>query len=306
MQHTLKTDIKLTGVGLHSGQNIELTLRPADAGTGISFVRIDVADKAQQRIEARWDNVVDTQLCTVIANTHDVRVGTVEHLMSAFAGCGVDNVTIELNGSEVPIMDGSAKVFVEAIEKAGTVQQDIPRRAIKVLKEVCVEHDGKTVCLRPSDSQAFTGQIEFDHPVIGTQSFETELVNGNFKHDIAEARTFGFLHEVEWMRSQGLALGGSLDNAIVLDGDGVLNPEGLRSQDEFIRHKILDAIGDLYLAGGPILGTYDGFKSSHALNNKILCALFADSEAWAYQDMVDVSELLVSDTAESHKACVQA
>ncbi len=282
MQHTLQSKIELSGVGLHSGQIVQLALHPAEAGSGIVFVRTDIESEEHREIPARWDNVVDTQLCSVIANEHDVRVGTIEHLMSALCGCGVDNVRIELDAAEVPIMDGSAMPFVDAIEAAGTKQQNQPRRLIRVLKDVSVEHEGKTVTLKPSNEQVFTGEIEFDHPVIGTQKLETQLVNGNFKHDIAAARTFGFLHEVDWMRSQGLAQGGSLDNAIVLDMDGVMNPEGLRSEDEFIRHKILDAIGDLYLAGGPILGAYDGFKASHALNNKVLRALFADDSAWEF------------------------
>lgn len=281
-QHTLKSKIEISGVGLHSGQMVDLVLYPADAGTGVVFVRTDIQPKEHQSISARWDNVVDTQLCSVIANEHGARVGTIEHLMSALCGCGVDNVIIEIDGPEVPIMDGSAMVFVEHIEAAGLIEQSKIRRAIRVLRDVSVEHEGNTVTLKPADEQVFAGEIKFDHPVIGTQRFETQLVNGNFKHDIAAARTFGFLHEVDWMRSQGLAQGGSLENAIVLDSDGVMNPEGLRSEDEFIRHKILDAIGDLYLAGGPLLGAYDGFKASHALNNKVLRALFADDSAWEF------------------------
>jgi UDP-3-O-[3-hydroxymyristoyl] N-acetylglucosamine deacetylase len=231
-----------------------------------------------------WNYVVDTQLCTVIGNADDVRVGTIEHLMAALRGCGVDNVIAEIDGPEVPVMDGSSMPFVKKIDEAGVVAQDIPRRVIKVLKEIVVEQDGKRVTLSPSDEACFSGEIEFNHAGIGHQRYETKLMNGNFRHDIAEARTFGFLHEVEWMRKNGLALGGSLDNAIVLNEQGVMNPEGLRFADEFIRHKILDAIGDLYLAGGPIIGAYDGTKGGHALNNAILRKLFSMPDAWVAVD----------------------
>lgn len=281
MQKTVKSDIKLSGVGLHSGQDIDLFIKPAPANAGITFVRVDITDKNNE-IPALWNQVTDTQLCTVIANEDGVSVGTIEHLMSALRGCGVDNAIIELNGAEVPIMDGSSMPFVKAIDEGGLQTQSAQRKIIKVLKEVSVNYDGKRVTLKPANGYIFGGEIEFDHPEIGNQKFETQLVNGNFRHDIAEARTFGFLHEVEWMRSQGLAQGGSLDNAIVLDKEEgkILNEEGLRFSDEFIRHKLLDAIGDLYLAGMPILGAYDGVKAGHAINNEILHALFADKEAY--------------------------
>ena len=281
MQKTVSSDIQITGVGLHSGQGIDLAIKPAQADAGITFIRTDIADKNNE-IPALWNQVTDTQLCTVIANEDGISVGTIEHLMSALRGCGVDNAIIELNGAEVPIMDGSAMPFVNAIDKVGVKTQGVQRKIIKVVKEVSVDYDGKRVTLKPADGYIFGGEIEFDHPEIGNQKFETQLVNGNFRHDIAEARTFGFLHEVEWMRSQGLAQGGSLDNAIVLDKEAgkVLNEDGLRFSDEFIRHKLLDAIGDLYLAGMPILGAYDGVKAGHAINNEILHALFADKEAY--------------------------
>lgn len=281
MQKTVSSEIKMTGVGLHSGHDINLAIKPAKAGEGITFIRTDVTDKNNE-IPALWNQVTDTQLCTVIANDDGVSIGTIEHLMSALRGCGVDNAIIELDGAEVPIMDGSAMPFVKVIDVAGLQTQSAPRKIIKILKEVSVAYDDKCVTLKPSNGYVFSGEIEFDHPEIGNQRFETQLVNGNFHHDIAGARTFGFLHEVEWMRSQGLAQGGSLDNAIVLDNDGgkILNEDGLRFSDEFIRHKLLDAIGDLYLAGMPILGAYDGVKAGHAINNKILHALFADQDAF--------------------------
>jgi len=286
MQTTIRTPISLQGVGLHSGKDITLSIAPACENSGIVFVRTDITDK-NNVIPARWDNVVDTQLCTVIGNEDGVTVGTIEHLMSALRGCNVDNARIELDGAEVPVMDGSAMPFVEMIESAGVEKQDAPRLALRILKEVKVEKDGKTVTLSPADGAVFGGAIEYDHPNIGHQRFETRLLNGNFKHDIAQARTFGFLHEVEWMRSQGLALGGSLDNAIVLDQTGVMNPDGLHFTDEFIRHKLLDAIGDLYLAGAPIMGAYDGFKGGHEMNNLILRALFADDTAYDFTEIYD-------------------
>lgn len=256
-----------------------MVLRPAAENEGIVFVRSDLPE-GENVIPARWDRVVDTQLCTVIGNEFGATVGTIEHLMSALRGCGVDNVTIEIDGPEVPVMDGSAAPFVALIDEVGTKAQTAPRRVIRVLKKITVEQDGKSVSLSPSEQSVFGGDIEFDHPDIGQQHFQTQLLNGNFRHDIAEARTFGFLHEVEYMRKQGLALGGSLDNAIVLDREKIMNEDGLRFDNEFIRHKILDAIGDLYLAGGHILGAYEGHKAGHAINNAILHELFADDDAW--------------------------
>ena len=282
-QCTLEKSVAIKGVGLHSGKHVLMTLAPATEGSGIVFVRADITD-SDNVIPALWSNVADTQLCTVIANEAGASVGTIEHLMAALRGCGIDNVVITLNGQEVPIMDGSAMPFVEAIEEAGIVEQEAPRRYIRVLKEVRFEKDGKVVTLSPSEESEFTGDIEFTHPSIGRQEFSTQLINGDFKHDIAEARTFGFLHEVEYMRRNGLALGGSLDNAIVLDQDAVMNEDGLRFDDEFIRHKILDAIGDLYLAGAPIMGVYDGHKAGHEMNNLIVRALFADDSAWEFAE----------------------
>lgn len=257
---------------------------PAEENHGIVFVRNDLP-KGENVIPALWNSVVDTQLCTVIGNQFGASVGTIEHVMSALRGCGIDNLLIEINGSEVPAMDGSAMPFVNVIEEAGIKEQSQPRKMIRVLKQVTVQDGDKRVTLSPDESCTFVGEINFDHGKIGNQRFGTQLVNGNFKHDIAEARTFGFYHEAEWLRSQGLGLGGSLDNAIILDQDGVMNPDGLRFSNEFIRHKLLDAIGDLYLAGGQILGLYDGLKAGHAINNAILHELFSDNENWEYVDM---------------------
>ena len=284
MQKTLSKDIGCNGIGLHSGAKVTLTLRPAPADHGIVFVRTDIRD-SDNVIPALYDRVVDTRLCTVIGNKAGATVGTIEHLMSALRGCGIDNAVVELDGPEVPVMDGSAVAFVEMIEDAGTRAQPQPRRAIQVLKEIVVEEDGKIARLSPANGFIFGGEIDFAHPSIGKQTFQTRLVNGNYRHDIASARTFGFVKEVEMMRQNGLALGGSLDNAIVLSETNVLNIEGLRYDDEFIRHKLLDAIGDLYLAGGPILGAYDGFKAGHAMNNAILHKLFATPDAWVKVDL---------------------
>lgn len=280
MQQTVKQPITFKDVGLHSGAQITMTINPAEVGFGIVFKRVDLDEN--NVIPALWDRVTDTQLCTVIANEHGASVGTVEHVMAALRGCGVDNALIEIDGAEAPVMDGSSIAFVREIDATGLQEQNKMRRGIKVLKEISIEHEGKTVSLRPAKECVFNGAIEFDHPSIGRQTFETKLVNGNFRHDIAEARTFGFLQEVEWMKANGLARGGSMDNAIVLDPQGVMNEDGLRFGDEFIRHKLLDAIGDLYLAGGAIIGEYEGFKGGHALNNQILRALFADENAWEY------------------------
>ncbi len=280
-QTTIAKRITLQGVGLHSGLFTSMTLIPAGAWQGIVFVRSDIAQNAKI-IAARWDNVVDTRLCTVVGNAEGVTVGTIEHLMSALCGCGIDNVIIEIDGPEVPVMDGSAMPFVEAIEEAGIKTLAAPRRAVRVLREVTIGKDGKSATLKPADGSIYGGEIEFGHAEIGRQTYKTQLLNGNFRHDIAQARTFGFLHEVEALRAQGLALGGSMDNAIVLGGDKVLNPGGLRFADEFIRHKLLDAIGDLYLAGAQIIGEYHGIKAGHALNNDLLHALFASDENWEW------------------------
>lgn len=287
MQHTIQKEIATSGTGLHSGAAINIALKPAPAGHGIVFVRTDLA--GDNRIPALWNNVTDTRLCTVIANDSGASVGTIEHLMAALRGCAIDNILIELNGPEVPAMDGSSKPFVDMIDKVGIAAQNAPRRAIRILKEITVEESGKTVTLKPAEEFIFAGEIDFDHPDIGRQRYEIKLLNGNFRHDLADSRTFGFFHEVEMMRKAGLALGGSLENAIVLDKDSVMNPEGLRHSDEFIRHKLLDAIGDLYLAGAPILGAYEGVKAGHAMNNAVLRQLFATPDAFEMIELQDVS-----------------
>jgi UDP-3-O-[3-hydroxymyristoyl] N-acetylglucosamine deacetylase len=293
MQHTIAQTITMAGIGLHSGSLVTMTMRPAPVDHGIQFVRVDLA--GDNEISALWHNVVDTRLCTMIGNHAGARVGTIEHLMAALRGCSIDNIIIEIDAAEVPVMDGSSAPFIEKLDEAGVVAQKAPRRVIKVLKEVFVEEEGKRVRLSPSDECLFSGQIDFRHPVIGNQYYETKLVNGNFRHELSAARTFGFLEEVEAMRKMGLARGGSTDNAIVLDQGRVLNESGLRFADEFIRHKLLDAVGDLYLAGGQILGSYEGYRAGHALNNQILHKLFTTPGAWMVVDLYDDQEVPVSE-----------
>lgn len=291
MQNTLNTSISVTGVGLHSGRNITMSLHPACPHNGIVFLRSDILDR-DNIIPAQWDRVVDTKLCTVVGNDDDVRIGTVEHVMAALRGCNIDNVVIELDGPEIPVMDGSAQPFVDLIYQAGIKPQFVPRRFIKVLKPITVQDGDKSASLTPANQSVFGGKIDFDHPEIGQQSYQTQLVNGNFVHELADSRTFGFMHEVEYLRSQGLALGGSLKNAIVLDRQKIMNTEGLRHSDEFIRHKLLDAVGDLYLAGAQIIGAYDGYKAGHDMNNRLLHALFSDDNAWIYVDSDHESPLI--------------
>lgn len=286
-QKTLKRAIPCRGVGLHTGQTITMTLRPAAHDHGIVFVRTDITDH-DNRIPARFDRVVDTRLCTVLANDAGARVGTVEHLMAAFAGCEIDNAVVEIDGPEVPIMDGSSEPFVFLIDCVGTRELDAPRRAIEIRKTVSVEQDGKRVTLSPADSYAIDFEIDFASKAIGHATLGVELVNGTFRHELAQARTFGFLEEVEQLRAMGLACGGSLDNAIVVDGDTVLNEEGLRFPDEFVRHKVLDCVGDLYLAGAPLLGHVEAVKAGHHMNNAVLRALFADESAYAVVDYAEV------------------
>jgi UDP-3-O-[3-hydroxymyristoyl] N-acetylglucosamine deacetylase len=281
MQHTLSSLIHFRGVGLHGGQSVAMIVRPAPAHHGIHFVRTDVKGK-NNIISALLQNVSDTKLCTVISNEDGVTVGTIEHLMAALQGCHVDNALIELNGPEVPIMDGSSAVFVHEIERVGLQTQDAPRHVIRILKTISVHDGDKIVTLSPADQSAFSGEIDFNHPMIGRQTYQTTIVNGNFPHELADCRTFGFEKEVNYMRSIGLARGGSLDNAIVLGEDNILNPTGLRRPDEFIRHKLLDAVGDLALAGAPIQGRYHGVKAGHEMNNRVLRALFADDSAWEW------------------------
>jgi UDP-3-O-[3-hydroxymyristoyl] N-acetylglucosamine deacetylase len=277
-QQTLKTPIGCRGVGLHSGRKVRMTLRPAPVDTGIVFRRID----AGAEIQASWVNTIAAPLCTMLSNGEGITIGTVEHLMAALAGGEIDNAIVELDGSEVPIMDGSAAPFLFLIECAGIVEQDAARRAIKVLKPVSVIEAGATAALLPDHGFSMSFEIDFANPLISRQDARVVFEAGTFKSEISRARTFGLLDEVDRLRAAGLGRGGSLDNVVVVSGDHVLNADGLRYDDEFVRHKLLDALGDLYLAGGPIVGQFRGVRSGHGHTRQLLAALFADAEAWCY------------------------
>lgn len=278
-QKTLKTSISCTGIGLHGGKRVEMTLLPAEPGTGIRFRRKDLDGVA---IEARHDNVSNTLLNTSLNNRDGRGVATIEHLMAALAGLGIDNMLVELDGAEVPAMDGSAAPFVFLAECAGIVEQPAPRMAIEILKTISVSAGDSQITLSPSDGFSISFEISFDHPIIAEQSCYFELEDGVFKRQLARARTFGFISDINKLRENGLGLGGSLDNAVVLSNDGVMNDGGLRYQDEFVRHKALDCIGDLYLAGAPMLGHVQCVRSGHGTNHLLLEALFADQSAWRH------------------------
>ena len=282
-QRTLKSITRAVGVGLHSGQRVELTLRPAPADTGIVFRRVDLPEPVDIPMTA--EAVTDTRLASTVS-TGGAKVQTVEHLMSACSGIGIDNLYIDITADEVPILDGSASSFVFLLQSAGIELQKAPRRFIQVTKPVEVrEGEGantKWARLAPYHGFKLSFEIDFDHRVVDStgQRFEFDLGSGQYSRDIARARTFGFTKEVEYMRSKGLALGGGLDNAIVMDDTKVLNAGGLRYDDEFVKHKILDAMGDLYIVGKPLLAAYSAFRSGHALNNKLLRELLANKDAW--------------------------
>ncbi len=261
-----------------------MTLLPGAPDSGIVFKRTDISGGGAT-IPATWDNVVDTTLCTTLGNADGVTIGTVEHLLSALSGAGVDNLLVEVNGPEVPVMDGSAAPFLFLFECAGIVEQDRPRRYIRILKPVSVNHGGTRATLAPGNGFTLDFEINFDSAAVSRQAISVDLAGNYFKKEISRARTFGFLHEVEQLRKSGLAKGGSLDNAVVVSGDKVINEDGLRYDDEFVRHKVLDAVGDLFLAGGAVIGHFAGLCSGHAANNKLLRALFADSDAWCYAEM---------------------
>lgn len=286
-QKTLKSPTGCNGIALHSGDSVSLRLLPADAGSGIVLRRTDIANGGST-IPVSWKNVVETPMATKVGNDYGVTVSTVEHLMAALAGCEIDNAVIEIDGPELPIMDGSAAPFVAIIERAGVIEQKRPRRAIKIHRAIEVGDESRSVSLAPSNGFSVSFEIDFNASAIARQELVIEPVNGTFKSDIAKARTFGFVEDVDRLRSAGLALGGSLDNAIVISDGRVLNEEGLRYKDEFVRHKILDCIGDLYLAGAPILGHVHGIRSGHALNHELLRALFEQDDAWSYTTLAEI------------------
>ncbi|HIX61082.1 MAG TPA: UDP-3-O-acyl-N-acetylglucosamine deacetylase [Candidatus Halomonas stercoripullorum] len=278
-QRTLQNTIRATGVGLHSGKKVYLTLRPAPVNTGIVFIRTDLEHDVE--VPARASLVTDTTLCTALTQDN-VKVATVEHLMSAFAGLGIDNAYVDLSAPEVPIMDGSAGPFVFLIQSAGIAEQDAPKKFIRIKREVVVKEEGKEARFLPHQGFKVSFAIEFDHPVFEEQK-QTAMVDfstTSFVKEVSRARTFGFMRDLEYLRANNLALGGSLDNAIVVDEYRIVNEGGLRYDDEFVKHKVLDAIGDLYLLGHSLIGEFRGVKSGHALNNQLCRALLEQPDAY--------------------------
>ncbi len=278
-QRTLKNTIRATGVGLHSGDKVYLTLHPAEPNTGIRFRRVDLEPPVM--IEARPENVGETMLSTTLVKG-DVKIATVEHLLSAMAGLGVDNAIVDVSAAEVPIMDGSAGPFVFLLQSAGLCEQDAPKKYLRIKKAVRVEEQDKWAAFEPFDGFKVTFTIDFEHPAFPShlKTAEMDFSSTTFVKEVSRARTFGFMRDIEFLRENNLALGGSLDNAIVVDDDKVLNEDGLRYADEFVKHKILDAIGDLYLLGYSLIGEFKGFKSGHALNNRLLLTLLENPDAW--------------------------
>lgn len=292
-QRTLKNVIRATGVGLHTGKKIYLTLRPSAENTGITFRRTDLDPIVE--IPAKPENVGDTRLSTTLVKG-DVRISTVEHLLSALAGFGIDNAYIDLSSDEVPIMDGSAGPFVFLIQSAGVEEQNAAKRFIRIKKKVTVEDDDKFAKFRPFEGFKVGFTIDFDHPVFHKDNCHAEIdfSTTSFVKEVSRARTFGFMRDVELLRERNLALGGSLDNAVVVDDYRIVNEDGLRYEDECVKHKILDAIGDLYLLGHSLIGSFEGYKSGHELNNRLLKQLLADETAWELVSFKDSTSLPIS------------
>lgn len=288
-QRTLARPIQVTGIGLHSGERVRLTLNPADADSGITFRRVDLSGKQGEAVKLTPFLINDTRLSSTVVTEDGVRIGTIEHIMSALAAYGIDNVAIELNAPEIPIMDGSSLPFIYLLQDAGVKDQNAEKRFLRILKEVSVEELGKWVKFTPYEGFKAALTIDFDHPVFNRSepTFEIDFSCQSYIDEIARARTFGFMQEVELMRARNLGLGGNLNNAVVIDDTDVLNPEGLRYPDEFVRHKILDAIGDLYILGHPIIGAFQGYKSGHAINNALLRKVLADETAFEWTTFPD-------------------
>jgi UDP-3-O-[3-hydroxymyristoyl] N-acetylglucosamine deacetylase len=285
-QHTLQGPAIFAGVGVHTGAHTRVSVRPAPANTGIVFVRTDVTDR-DNRVPVSAEAVCKTQLGTVITNAADVTVATIEHLMAALVMLDIDNAVVELDGPEMPIMDGSSLPFVEILDRAGRRGQDAPRRYIEILETVEVVDGDKRATLSPADEFQVAFEIAFDSKAIGRQRVDLPMNERAFRSELADCRTFGFLHEVEALRAMGLARGGSMENVVVIEGDRILNPEGLRRPDEFVRHKALDAIGDLFVLGAPVLGRFEGVLAGHGINNAVVRALVGQPSAWRYRSLVD-------------------
>lgn len=280
-QHTLSGTASVSGAGVHTGKPATLTVRPAAEGAGVVFVRTDVTDR-DAHVPALVTNVTTTELGTNMTNAAGVSVATVEHFLAACAGLGVDNVIAELDGPELPILDGSSRPFVELLERAGVKAQAAPRRVLKILKPVEVRQGVKLARLSPGVGFTMNVAIDFQTRAIGRQEISFTMTPGAFARDVAWARTFGFAHQAEQLHAMGKGLGASMDNTVVIEGDAILNPGGLQAKDEFVRHKLLDVIGDLFLAGGTIEGLYEAEQPGHALNNQLLRAVFADAASFAW------------------------
>ncbi|WP_296165798.1 UDP-3-O-acyl-N-acetylglucosamine deacetylase [uncultured Brevundimonas sp.] len=290
-QRTTVAPAIIAGVGVHTGDRVRLAVRPAAEGTGIVFVRTDITDR-DNRIPVSGEAVVDARLNTMIENGAGVRLSTIEHLMAAFAALGISNAVVEVDGPELPILDGSALPFVQLLDRAGFRRQSAPVRYIEILEPIRVQDGDKSASLLPCDRYEMRFEIDFPTPVIGNQVVDFVVDEDTFRAEIMSARTFGFAHEVEALRRAGLARGGSLENAVVIDGDQILNPGGLRMEREFVRHKALDAIGDLYVLGAPLLGRYEGVKAGHAINNLLVRQLLANPQAW--REVTRVPELAMA------------
>ncbi len=289
-QQTLQGPAIFAGVGVHTGAYTRVSVRPAPINSGIVFVRTDVLDR-DNRVPVSGEAVTKTQLGTVIENAAGVSVSTIEHLMAALVMLNIDNATVELDGPEMPIMDGSALPFVQILDRAGRRGQDAPRRYIEILDVIEYVDGDKSATLSPSDRFEVAFEIAFASAAVGRQRVDLAMDEQAFRRELADCRTFGFLHEVEYLRSIGLARGGSMENAVVIEGDRILNPEGLRRPDEFVRHKALDAIGDLFVLGAPILGRFEGVLAGHGVNNMLVRALMANPQSWRHRTLVqDLAE----------------
>tara|TARA_B100001540_G_scaffold25682_1_gene21154 strand:- start:1150 stop:2094 length:945 start_codon:yes stop_codon:yes gene_type:complete len=288
-QTTIKKKISTSGIGLHKGDIINLTLKPSKPNSGITFIRTDIeGDLAKRSILANYKNVSDTNMCTTIKNETDCKISTIEHLMAALSGSGVDNIDIEVNGPEVPIMDGSSKQFVDLIENSGLVKLSKKRKFLKITKKIEIIDGDKKCSLSPDKNMKFFASIDFSDKVIGKQEASINLEKFSFKDNVSKARTFGFMRDVEALRMSGLGLGGSLDNCVIIDNNEVINAEGLRLENEFVVHKLLDAVGDIYTSGYRIQGEYKGYLCGHHMNNLLLRELFNNEDSFEIFELDDV------------------